>query len=177
MPKVSKNVPKKKSKMIAIIYFLLFIIFSTTTFGAEYEGLVLLKKYANMIETSKLCEESRLKLESQMNLPISNLPTDKSINIINYIIETNSSAIVFDFENPSLGLGNCLLGFIQSFHWSVLSGLPLFILKHEKGTANALCWFFDCGFPLIDVEELDRLGARRYIYESLVFSKLLNYKY
>lgn len=141
------------------VIFYIAVLLLSTSFGTEYEGLVLLKRYALQIETSKLCEDSRLHLENPIS--ISSLPTDRSINIVDYVLKSNSSAIVFDFESPSLGLGNCLLGFIQTFHWAVLSGLPLFIAQPEKGTALAVCWFFECGFPLINVDELDTLGARR----------------
>jgi hypothetical protein len=143
--------------MFRIFSFLTLFSFSLS-FGAEYEGLVLLKRYVAKIATTNLCDTSRLPFDKSS---ISMLPTDKSINVFNYILESNGSAIIFDFESPSLGLGNCLLGFLQTFHWAALSGRTLFIAKPTKGTANALCWFFECGFPVIDVADLDKVGARR----------------
>jgi uncharacterized membrane protein YgcG len=55
-----------------------------------------------------------------------------------------------------------LFGFLQAFHWAVVSGLPLFILSHPTGTANALCSVFDCGFPVISSELVATRGFHRF---------------
>ena len=68
--------------------------------------------------------------------------------------------MVFDFDGAG-GLGNILLGFIQAFHAAMTMGVPLLLVRPPHGTANAVCGpagVFACGFPMIDEEEVRRVG-------------------
>jgi len=128
----------------------------TATVAGEYEGLVLMKRYAASAAAHDGCAKDIL---APMH---PDLPTSRGVDVVQRVLAVNGSAVVFDFEGPSLGIGNCLFGFLQAFHWAVLGGMPLFLLSHPKGTANALCSVFDCGFPIVSSELVSRLGSHRY---------------
>ena len=55
-----------------------------------------------------------------------------------------------------------IFGYLQAFHWAVMSGLPLFIMSHPQGTANAVCGVFECGFPIITREDVEGAGYHRF---------------
>jgi len=134
--------------------------------GSDFEGLVLLKRYALAAEECRACDEVRLGTLPQ------DMPTSRPLpgrlpealdEPVEWVLRTNGSAIVFDFEGPSLGIGNCLFGFLQAFHWAVVGGMPLFILSHPTGTANALCTVFDCGFPVVSSKFVAKYGLHRFM--------------
>jgi len=134
--------------------------------GSEFEGLVLLKRYALAAEQCRECDDVRLGTLPR-DMPTAR-PRPGSLlealdDPVEWVLRTNGSAIVFDFEGPSLGIGNCLFGFLQAFHWAVVGGLPLFILSHPTGTANALCSVFDCGFPVVTSKFVAKHGHHRFI--------------
>ena len=69
-----------------------------------------------------------------------------------------------------------LLGYLQAFHYSALIGIPLLLMRPEKGNLNALCaderlsatvaatggGFFTCGFPSVHEKTVRELGFSRY---------------
>jgi hypothetical protein len=63
---------------------------------------------------------------------------------------------VFDFDggfDGGSGLGNCLFGFIQAFHWAALAGVPLLVLRKPISNVNSLFepnGVFESGFPIVD---------------------------
>jgi len=60
---------------------------------------------------------------------------------------------VFDFDFGGSGLGNCLFGFIQAFHWAALAGVPLLVLQRPISNVNSIFepnGVFESGFPIVD---------------------------
>ena len=68
---------------------------------AEYEGLALLKRYGARTAAAPECAKTVL-----APVPL-DLPTSRSDDVVGWLKRTNGTAVVFDFEGPSLGIGNC----------------------------------------------------------------------
>ena len=73
-----------------------------TTDQGQYEGLILQRHYAEHIRRGALCDTNQLgHLES--------FPTSRTVDIVGHVLanKTAGGFLVFDFEGPSLGNGNC----------------------------------------------------------------------
>ena len=68
--------------------------------SSDFDGLVLLKRYAQKASNEESCQGIKLGGEP-------NYPTSRADDIAAHVLATNGSAVVFDFEGPSLGIGNC----------------------------------------------------------------------
>ena len=126
--------------------------------GRNYEGLEVLSRLAHRIQSSEGCRDV-----ASGHLYPHNLPTKKTDDddLLSWLLQRNESVIIFDFENPGLGIGNGLAGFLQAIDWAMLGGLPLFLLEPEgESSVNSLCFIFECGFPLVRREYIFGAGAR-----------------
>ena len=139
--------------------------------ASEYEGLVLLKRYARAAELCAACDSFRPGI-LPLDMPTARQHPSTSSSLlrdpVEWVLETNRSAVVFDFTGGFFGIGNCLYGFLQAFHMAVMTGLPLFILSHPTGTANAFCSVFECGFPVVTSELLSSRGSQRLPFRATV---------
>jgi len=71
----------------------------------DFEGLVLLRRYARTSRSQEARDACRAHVLADYP---NNLPTTKSPGAqVDFLLATNGSALVFDFEKPDRGLGNC----------------------------------------------------------------------
>lgn len=77
------------------------LVSSAGTAAEEYEGLVLLKRYGSTVLGATVCDRHRTSPYPQT------FPTTRGLDLAAHAVGTNTTVMVFDFEEPSLGIGNC----------------------------------------------------------------------